>query len=213
MNIDKLLESIPYEKLYPIKSNMLTLILLSVSLLVAAALYFLLVQGSNEEISVLNTNLADMKRKIVENKTHIAKRVELEAHVTKLEEGLAISKQQLPTEKEIPDLLEQISNMGLRFGLEFASFVPGKESLKEFYAEVPISLSVYGGYHQIVSFLDEISRIPRIVTIKNIKMKTKASSGKQGAYQGIILDCQAITYRYTGPTSVEDLEKTSDKGN
>ncbi len=77
---------------------------------------------------------------------------------------------QLPSKTEIPALIVDISQTGLASGLEIELFKPLPESVKEFYAEKPISLRVRGDYHQFGTFASEIAALPRIVTLHNISL-------------------------------------------
>ncbi|NLZ17282.1 MAG: type 4a pilus biogenesis protein PilO [Desulfobulbaceae bacterium] len=118
-------------------------------------------------------------------------RAALEETHQKFEETVVM----LPKTQEIPDLLRNISDLGKSTGLEFVSFVPAQETLKDFYAEIPINITLLGPYHNVGSFLDKVSKLDRIVTVNNIKMaQPKEDTGE------IILTstCQLVTYRFTG---------------
>jgi len=76
----------------------------------------------------------------------------------------------LPDKKEIPSLLTSISEAGKEAGLEFLLFQPISEINKDFYAEIPVSIKVAGNYHNVGLFFDNVSRLFRIVNIKDIVM-------------------------------------------
>lgn len=76
----------------------------------------------------------------------------------------------LPDEKEIPSLLTSISSLGTTAGLEIVTFQPSGESPREFYAEIPFSISVRGQYHNVGQFLDQVRKLDRIVVVKNLNM-------------------------------------------
>jgi len=100
---------------------------------------------------------------------------------------------QLPEKKEIPSLLESISQSGQDVGLEFVLFQPRGETKKDFYAEISVGISVLGGYHDVARFFDRVSRLSRIVNIKDIKM---TPVGKEGSLN---TSCTAVTYRFLEP--------------
>jgi len=111
----------------------------------------------------------------------------------------------LPKTKEIPALLTSISDHGTSAGLDFNSFTPGSETPKEFYAEIPISIKVRGPYHNVGYFLDQVSKLERIVTVQNITM------GSPQKIEGEILlssSCNLLTYRFT---SAEEGAKQEEK--
>jgi type IV pilus assembly protein PilO len=202
VDLDKLFEKIPYDRLYPIKPLHRMAALAGVSILVAALLFFTVIQGQHDTMARLETDLTAVKRKIDENKLHIQKRGKLIAMIAELEGQLDEAKRQLPTDQEIPELLEQISNLGTQFGLEFLTFRPNPEVRRDFYADVPVSLKMSGGYHDALKFFDEVAHLPRIVTINNMTMKTSAPVRGRGAKTSSVragdleVECLAVTYRY-----------------
>ncbi len=111
----------------------------------------------------------------------------------------------LPEKKEIPSLLTSVSRAGIDSGLEFLLFQPQSEVMKEFYAEIPVSIQVFGGYHSVALFFDRVARLPRIVNIKNIKM----NQAKRGLK--LTTTCTAVTYRFV-ESSKKKAGKTGKKG-
>jgi type IV pilus assembly protein PilO len=84
---------------------------------------------------------------------------------------------QLPEKKEIPELLSSISSKAQQSGLDVLLFRPRAESYQEFYAEVPVDITVKGNFHNTVSFFDEVGRMDRLVNIDNIGFKNPTVSG------------------------------------
>jgi len=115
-----------------------------------------------------------------------------------LKEQLAEMKQsfgdmirQLPDKTEVAGLIVDISQTGLAAGLEFKLFKPGKEKPAEFYSELPISIMVIGGYHQLGEFVSGIAALPRIVTTHDISIK-KGGGERPGE---LTMEATAKTYR------------------
>lgn len=96
----------------------------------------------------------------------------------------------LPDKKEIPSLLTNISRSGQDAGLEFLLFQPQAEIDKDFYTEIPVLIHVTGNYHNVAVFFDKLSRLNRIVNIKDIKMKTPGTGEK------LDTSCTAVTYKF-----------------
>jgi type IV pilus assembly protein PilO len=123
----------------------------------------------------------------------------LEAYEKQLDEmrqSFGAMLRQLPNQTEVADLLVDVSQTGLASGLEFELFQPGSEIPKEFYAELPISIRVIGGYHEFGDFISGVAALPRIVTIHNVKI------GRAGNTGLLRMDLTAKTYRY-----IEDNER------
>ena len=120
------------------------------------------------------------------------------ANMQALKEQLAEMKQslgdmirQLPDKTEVAGLIVDISQTGLAAGLEFKLFKPGKEKPAEFYSELPISIMVIGGYHQLGEFVSGIAALPRIVTTHDISIK-KGGGERPGE---LTMEATAKTYR------------------
>ena len=116
----------------------------------------------------------------------------LKEQMKEIEQSFGDMVRQLPDKTEVAGLLIDISQTGLSSALEFKLFEPKGESPREFYAELPISISVIGDYHQFGEFVSGIAALPRIVTTHNISIK--ALGGDDGANQ-LQMDVIAKTYR------------------
>ena len=95
----------------------------------------------------------------------------------------------LPEKEEISSLLTGVSQSGQQSGLEFLLFQPQGDVNKNFYAEIPVSIRVRGGYHNVAQFFDKVANLSRIVNIRNIQM----SRDKDGA---LTTGCEAVTYKF-----------------
>lgn len=94
----------------------------------------------------------------------------LKNEIKDLEDKLTSVKMQLPKEKEIPDLLKSIDAKGRESNIDFLFFKPQPIIAKEFYGEVPITLTVTGGFHDLGLFLNKIAGLPRLINISSIKI-------------------------------------------
>lgn len=113
---------------------------------------------------------------------------------------------QLPNKTEVPNLLVDITQAGLGRGLNFVLFKPEKEKPLEFYAELPINITVTGGYHQIGEFVSDIAALPRIVTVGNINI----AASQKG--EGLTMSAVARTFRYLEPEEIEALKPKAKPG-
>ena len=109
-----------------------------------------------------------------------------------MEESFGALVRQLPSETEVPGLLEDISSLGVDSGLEFNSIELGTERTVEFYAELPIDIKVKGEYHSLGSFVSGIAALPRIVTLHNFVIKPNSKESEGVLEMSIV----AKTYRY-----------------
>jgi type IV pilus assembly protein PilO len=130
-----------------------------------------------------------------EFKAKHAKAVNLEVYKTQLkdiERSFGALLRQLPGKTEVPNLLVDISQTGLSAGLEEKLFQPQPEQKRDFYAELPIKITLTGSYHEFGEFVSGIAALPRIVTLHDIEIK----SANKDAYDQLTLELTAKTYRY-----------------
>ena len=113
---------------------------------------------------------------------------------------------QLPNKTEVPNLLVDITQAGLGRGLGFVLFKPEKEKPLEFYAELPINITVTGTYHQLGEFVSDIAALPRIVTVSNINITPYQKGG------GLTMSAVARTFRYLEPEEIEALKPKGARG-
>lgn len=128
------------------------------------------------------------------------------AQLAEMQASFGALKDQLPSDTEIPGLILDISEKGLSNGLEIELFKPKPEIQKEFFAEKPIELRAKGTYEELAGFVSDLSALPRIVTINNIKLKpVKVKSdkkpnsqpfNKQAKVSRLSLEAIIKTYRY-----------------
>lgn len=112
-----------------------------------------------------------------------------------LEAKFELALKELPNKAEIPGLLSSISSLAKEAGLDLSLFKLRPENFRDFYAEVPVSIEVEGTFHQVATFFDEVSRLPRIVNISEISVKEPVV--KQGeARVKTKTACVATTFRY-----------------
>jgi len=140
-----------------------------------------------------------------EYKVKLAKAVNLDALKKQREQVLQYVTQlekQLPSKAEMDALLSDINQAGVGRSLQFDLFRPGQVVVREYYAELPISIRVTGRYHDIGSFAADISNLSRIVTLNNMTVVP----GREGA---LTLDAVAKTFRYLDPEEINAQRKAS----
>lgn len=119
------------------------------------------------------------------------------------EKALAALLRQLPNRAEMDDLLADINQVGIGRGLEFDLFRPGNETKADFYATLPVSIKVSGGYHDLGNFVSDVAKLPRVVTIHDIILQP-------GKASQLVMDATVRTYRYLDESELAD--KKGDKG-
>lgn len=159
------------------------------AIVVVVTLWFLWLSGSQEILVQEQEKEVKLKE---DYKIKLAKAVNLdvlkkqreqvEQYVTQLEK-------QLPSKAEMDALLSDINQAGLGRSLQFDLFKPGSVAVKQYYAELPISIKVTGRYHDIGSFASDIANLSRIVTLNNLSIQPRQDNT-------LSLDATAKTFRY-----------------
>lgn len=169
---------------------------------IVVALWFAWLTNSADELEAeQRKELAlreDYKKKLTQavNLDALRKqREQVQQYVTQLEK-------QLPSKAEMDALLSDINQAGLGRSLAFDHFKPGQVSVKEYYAELPISVKVTGRYHDIGSFASDIAHLSRIVTLNNLEML----QGKDGS---MTMEATAKTFRYLDQEEVAAQRKAT----
>lgn len=112
--------------------------------------------------------------------------------MVEMEASFAGLLRQLPSDTEVPGLLEDITRTGLNSGLEFEGIKLLPEITQQFYIELPIQMSVLGRYEDLATFASAVSSLPRIVTLHDFELKPDGASGSSRLRLNIL----AKTYRY-----------------
>jgi type IV pilus assembly protein PilO len=170
------------------------IIILVVLIAVVVGLFFYLIYWPN--LDVLKKKKAEvevLERQVRELRTVAANMKRFQAEAAKLREELQVAIMQLPTSKEIPSLLSNISQLGKDSGLEFLLFKPIGEVNKEFYAEIPVEIRVKGTYNNVAVFFDKVGKLPRIVNISEVSMDT--AKEVLGRWE-INTSCTATTFKF-----------------
>ena len=144
-------------------------------LLVAAILvgfYFYVVDPKTIELEAVQGQVAQLDTEIQNLTLKVKHLDELVAANKQLEIELAAKKERLPPEEEAVMLLKQVSDLGIRLGLDVKLWKPGAqaEDPSKLFIRMPINVEVAGGYHTAAIFFDRISKLSRIVTVQDVRI-------------------------------------------
>ena len=174
---------------WPLPVKIATIILLCVLVWVGGYYYF--IKDKEAELAAAEAKEVNLKRSY---ELKYAKAVNLDAYKKQMKEmkkNFADLLKQLPRKSEVADLLVDISRSGLVNGLKFQLFRPEGEHPVDFYAELPIQMTVIGTYHQFGEFVSAVAALPRIVTMHNFTLAPISGQGDK-----MLMNITAKTYRY-----------------
>ncbi len=146
------------------------------------------------QIKQLEKDIAALQVKISDNDAKIKNYDILKAELKSLEQKLQLLTEQLPPGTEVSGLLRQVQNLVSQSGLSLKLWRPETRKVHPsgLYEEIPITMDLVGGYHDVALFFDRVSKLTRIVNMRNLKMGT-ATMNKSGNME-IKISCTAMTF-------------------
>lgn len=174
---------------WPIAVKVIIWVFLLVVLLVGG--YYYHIQGLQETLAKEVARESKLKKEFEEKAFQAANLDAYRRQMVEMEESFGALVSQLPSDTEVPGLLEDITNKGLLNGLEIDSINLKKENAKEFYVELPMSISARGSYHDLGAFISGMASLPRIVTLHDFKISMQSKNANR-----LEMDIVAKTYRY-----------------
>lgn len=182
--------------LWPLAPRVVTL--LGLFLILLGAAWWFGWNGQLEELGGQKAQEASLRDDWLSKKNQSVNLEEYRRQLAEIDRSFGALLKQLPNRSEMGDLLVDINKAAQGRGLSVDLFKPGGESAREFYAEVPITLTLIGGYHDIGAFTGDIAKLPRIVTLNDINLTTGPREGV------LVLKATAKTFRYL---DAEELAK------
>lgn len=180
-------------------------VLVIVFLVILGAGYWFDWKGQLEQIDTEKAKEQELKKTFTVKKTEALDLPLYRKQLEDIEKQFGALLKQLPGKSEIDALLTDINQAGLGRGLQFDLFKPASdESMRDFYAELPISIRITGNYHDIGAFASDVGKLSRIVTLNDIAL----SPGKDNT---LILDATAKTFRYLDDEEIAAQRKVAAK--
>lgn len=180
--------------------------ILVVTIILLSALYYsFLYSPQADQLAKLSDSveIAQNEKKVKTQKS--ANLLRLRKDLQQLDAELRKAVAQLPDKKEIAELLSGISAKAQQVGLDVLLFRPRPEAFQDFYAEVPVDITVKGSFHNTVSFFDEVGRLNRLVNIDNIGFKPTVNG------DNIVLETTSVATAFRFLDDAERKKVAEDK--
>jgi len=167
--------------------------------------YWFMWQPAIEELDQAKARELQLRETFLSKKREAVNLPAYQQQMVDIERTFGSLLRQLPNKSQMDGLLTDINQVGLERGLEFELFKPGQERVSEFYAEMPISIKVTGGYYELGAFATGISKLSRIVTLNDLKITPiPAKDGKEGL---LSVEAVAKTFRYLDAAEMAPKKK------
>jgi len=168
-------------------------ILCGVAVLIIGLYWFLVYRGYSEKLDAKQGILTKKQQELNEQLVILADLPKFRKETAEMKEKRQKALEELPNEKDIDKLLEDISSLAVESGLEILLFKPQGEIRKNFYAEIPVELKLSGGYHNLAMFFDRIASLPRIVNVSDLLIEKAQEVDGRNVLQA---SCTAKTYKF-----------------
>jgi len=151
--------------------------------------YWFFIRGQIQTYTGLQGQEVTLRQQFVQQKMEAANLPAYQSQMKKMKILFGGLLQELPNTTHMPEFVTEVTQAGKSSGLRFALLKPETEAPKNFYAELPIQLTVGGTYAQLGHFVGDIAALPRIVTLGNVKVTAKKGNV-------LSMSMTAKTYRY-----------------
>jgi len=151
--------------------------------------YFLHIQNLQSELDGVAGEEINLRAEFEQKAFLAANLEEYRAQTVEMEESFEELLLQLPSETEVPGLVDDITKTGEGSGLQFSNIAPESEQFQEFYIELPIDIDAVGDYHDFGTFVSGVASLDRIVTLHDFNIRSREDNL-------LNMNITARTYRY-----------------
>ncbi len=162
-------------------------------IIISGVYWYFFWSPNNQQLTSLNSTLQTKRKKLTELENIKKDLPKFIAENERLEKEFKIASLKLPKEEEIPALINSVYSDISAAGLEPVVFAPKAQANKDIYAEIPIEMKVKGTYFELANFFDRISRLPRIVNVRDLNLKRSKDSDAKNIQ--LDADFSTVTFR------------------
>ena len=172
------------------------ILLLVIVVVISAAYWYFYWSPGRETLARAERKVASEQKKVKKYEAIGAELPAFEKEFDRLEREFELISLKLPKEKEIPALIDSVYSEISGSNLDSIIFAPQGQVAKEIYAEIPIQMEVIGGYFNLANFFDRISRLPRIVNVRDLVLSRADVKGNN-----VVLNAKfsVVTFRLLPP--------------
>ena len=192
---------------WPLPVKIIAIALLCVALVGAGFWFDTRVQL--ESLDVVRSKEGELKEIFKVKQNQASNLEDYKNQMEQMKRSFGTMLRQLPSKTEVDDLLQDVSQTGLKNGLQIDLFKPEAEIPAEFYAELPITIKMTGDFHEFGKFVSDVASLPRIVTLHDFSITpVKNNETKE---MSLMMQATAKTYRYLDEEEIEANEKAKEE--
>ena len=159
--------------------------------IIGAAANFLVLSPLGAEVAQLRAQNEALQRELIQSRAIAADLPRIRLEVAQLEVKINVLKDKLPTEREMPAFYRSMSDAGTQAGLGVSLFQPRDGVTKDYVVEIPITVNAEGSYHQLGEFLERVARLPRVASLRDMKLGGQKKPGSP-----VRAELTLVTYTY-----------------
>ena len=180
-----------FRKRWLVASPLRVLLAVLLVVLLATAGFFYHLDGLNQRYTAEQAAEVDLRREFERKSFEAANLDAYRVQMQEMEESFGALVSQLPSDTEVPGLLEDISAKGQQNGMSIQNIDLLDEVTEEFYVELPIAITATGSYHNLGAFVSGMAGLPRIVTLHDFDIVMTGDDSSE-----LVMEITAKTYRY-----------------
>jgi len=192
-----------FDKIAKRPTNQKIIMLVALLLAVGVLSFFFLIKPKYAELKELKGKLETLQQQIQKDRQIADNLPVLLKEFDRLNGELKAALTELPNQKEIPALLTSVTDQGRKSGLDFLVFKPGTEVKLDFYAAVPVDITVAGSFQNVGDFFAAVGNLPRIVNISNVNFSDIKITGDR---TNLKVTCLATTFRFLDKKEQDDAK-------
>lgn len=159
--------------------------------IITAGVYFLLLSPLETSVEGLRAKNVSVQKELIEARAAAVDLARARREAAELERQLDIMKERLPGEKEMPTLFRSLTDAAFQAGLAVSLFQPREGRIRDYYVEIPITMTAEGGYHELGGFFERAAAFPRVVTVAELKLTALTKSAN-----ALRAELTLATYQY-----------------
>lgn len=177
-------------------------VLVFLVIVISAGYWYFYWSPKSDEIRRAKVRVAQLEKQVSEYEAIARDLPKFEAENKRLQKEFELVASKLPKEKEIPALIDSVYEDISASNLDSIIFAPKPQVTKEIYAEIPIEMEVIGSYYNLADFFDRISRLPRIVNVRNLNLERVSPTSNT-----LNATFNVVTFRLLPPPPPEQAKK------
>lgn len=177
-------------------------VLIFLVVVISAGYWYFYWSPKSDEIRRVKARVAQLEKQVSEYEAIARDLPKFEAENKRLQKEFELVASKLPKEKEIPALIDSVYEDISASNLDSIIFAPKPQVTKEIYAEIPIEMEVIGSYYNLADFFDRISRLPRIVNVRNLNLERVSPTSNT-----LNATFNVVTFRLLPPPPPEQAKK------